>query len=127
MYTIAMASSSHAGPTPGALVWRLSMKWRGGVDRAVAPLGLTRAPYSLLGSLYSMQRGGQRPTQRELADHTGLDALYVSKLARTLDEAGLIERTAHPDDTRAVQLSLTPRGRRTIEQAVVVVREVQEK
>ena len=29
--------------TPGFLVWRLSMKWRVAVDRAVAPLGLTHA------------------------------------------------------------------------------------
>jgi DNA-binding MarR family transcriptional regulator len=30
-------------PTPGYLVWRLSMKWRVAVDRALAPLGLTHA------------------------------------------------------------------------------------
>jgi len=65
---------------PGYLVWRLAMKWRVAVDRALAPLGLTHAQYVLLASLYGMK---QPPTQRELADHTGLEALYVSKLART--------------------------------------------
>ena len=45
-------------PTPGFLVWRLSMKWRVAVDRAVAPLGLTHAEYSVLSSLYGMVRAG---------------------------------------------------------------------
>ena len=43
-------------PTPGYLVWRLSMKWRAAVDRALAPLGLTHAQYVLLASLYGMER-----------------------------------------------------------------------
>jgi len=108
--------------TPGFLVWRLSMKWRVAVDRAVAPLGLTHAQYSLVASLYSMQRGGERPSQRRLADHTGLEPLYVSKLARTLEAAGLLERTRDPRDPRAVQLALTEQGREVTGRAIKVVR-----
>ncbi|MFF8726583.1 MarR family winged helix-turn-helix transcriptional regulator [Streptomyces sp. NPDC015171] len=107
--------------TPGFLVWRLSMKWRVAVDRAVAPLGLTHAQYSLVASLYGMQRSGLRPSQRRLADHTGLEALYVSKLARALESAGLVERTRDPDDPRAVQLALTEQGRETTRKAIDVV------
>ncbi|CAM5587837.1 MarR family winged helix-turn-helix transcriptional regulator [Streptomyces aurantiogriseus] len=107
--------------TPGYLVWRLSTKWRVAVDRAVAPLGLTHAQYSLVASLYGMQRGGERPSQRRLADHTGLEPLYVSKLARALESAGLIERTRDPRDPRAVQLALTEQGRDVTRRAVAVV------
>jgi DNA-binding MarR family transcriptional regulator len=107
--------------TPGFLVWRLSMKWRTAVDRATAPLGLTHAQYSLVASLYGMQRGGERPSQRRLADHTGLEPLYVSKLARSLESAGLLERTRDPRDPRAVQLALTEQGRDTTRQAIKVV------
>src|SRR6478752_9590499 len=102
------STSEHA--TPGFLVWRLSMKWRVAVDRAVAPLGLTHAQYSLVASLYGMHRAGVHPSQRRLADHTGLEALYVSKLARSLEAAGLVERTRDPIDTRAVRLALTDHG-----------------
>jgi DNA-binding MarR family transcriptional regulator len=112
------------GPTPGFLVWRLSMKWRAAVDRAVAPLGLTHAQYSLLASLFGMQQAGLRPSQRELADHTGLEPLYVSKLARTLEAAGLITRAGHPADTRAVQLSLTADGRAVTRRAITVVQQL---
>ncbi|MBV1850138.1 MarR family winged helix-turn-helix transcriptional regulator [Catellatospora tritici] len=113
--------------TPGFLVWRLSMKFRVAVDRAVAPLGLTHAQYSVLASLYGMQHAGESPSQRRLADHTGLEPLYISKLARGLEVAGLVDRAPDPDDTRAVRLTLTDRGRETTAQAVVIVRDLQER
>ncbi len=103
------------------------MKWRVAVDRAVGPLGLTHAQYALVGSLFGMERSGVRPSQRELADHTGLEALYVSKLARTLEGAGIIERVRDPEDSRAVRLSLTDHGREVTRQAIAVVRELHER
>jgi DNA-binding MarR family transcriptional regulator len=118
--------ASDANPTPGFLVWRLSMKWRTAVDRAVAPLGLTHAQYSVLASLYAMQSRGERPSQRRLADHTGLEVIYVSKLARALEDAGLITRTTHPADARAVELLLTRRGRTVVGQAITLVGDLQE-
>jgi DNA-binding MarR family transcriptional regulator len=117
-------STAFEGSTPGFLVWRLSMKWRVAVDRAVGPLGLTHAQYSLLGSLLGMERSGLRPSQRQLADHTGLEPLYVSKLARTLEGTGLIERVRDPADTRAVQLSLTANGREVTRRAITVVQQL---
>ncbi|MEV0979504.1 MarR family transcriptional regulator [Streptomyces sp. NPDC049915] len=116
-----MSSNAAGGPTPGYLVWRLSTKWRVAVDRAVAPLELTHAQYSLVASLHGMQRTGERPSQRRLADHTGLEPLYVSKLARSLEAAGLLERARDPRDPRAVQLTLTEQGRATTERAIEVV------
>ncbi|MGW5480362.1 MarR family winged helix-turn-helix transcriptional regulator [Streptomyces sp. NPDC004008] len=114
-------SSATEGATAGFLVWRLSMKWRVAVDRAVAPLGLTHAQYSLMASLYGMGRSGLQPSQRRLADHTGLEALYVSKLARALEAAGLVDRTRDPSDPRAMQLSLTEQGRDVTARAITVV------
>ncbi|MFC9793432.1 MarR family winged helix-turn-helix transcriptional regulator [Streptomyces sp. NPDC057695] len=114
-------SSATDGATPGFLVWRLSMKWRVAVDRAVAPLGLTHAQYVVVASLYGMSRGGLRPSQRALADRTGMEPLYVSKLARALEASGLLERTRDPGDPRAMQLSLTERGLDVTRRAITVV------
>jgi DNA-binding MarR family transcriptional regulator len=61
-----------------------------------------------------MQRSGMHPSQRELADHTGLETLYVSKLARALQADGLIERTRDSYDTRTIRLALTDQGRKAI-------------
>jgi len=106
-------------PTPGALVWRLSTKWRVAVDRALAPLKLTHAQYVLLATLFGM---ASPPSQRELADEAGLEALYVSKLARGLDADGLVQRTRDTVDTRTVRLTLTDRGRAVVEPAIAEVR-----
>lgn len=117
-------SKGAPSPTPGFLVWRLANKWRVAVDRAVAPLGLTHAQYSLVASLYGMRRAGERPSQRQLADHTGMEALYVSKLARALESAGLIDRARDPRDPRAVQLALTEQGEAVTREAIGVVQEL---
>jgi DNA-binding MarR family transcriptional regulator len=105
------------GSTPGYLVWRLATQWRTAVDRELAPLGLTHAQYVFLASLKQLSASGP-PTQRELCDHTGLDAVYVSKLARRLEAQGFISRADDAVDARAVRLSLTGRGMESIEPAI---------
>ena len=117
---------AHESATTGFLVWRLSLKWRAAVDKAVAPLGLTHAQYSVLASLYGVVRSGRRPSQRELADHTGMEPIYVSKLIRALEAAGLVSRVGNPADTRAVQLGLTPSGVETADKAVAIVLALQD-
>lgn len=113
-------------PTPGSLLWRLTMKWQAAVDRAVAPYGLTHAQYRLLASLRGLTRNGDRPSQRELADYIGLDAIFVSKLIGTLERNGLVERSQHPADSRAVQLALTDTGTKIIDEALITVIDLQE-
>jgi DNA-binding MarR family transcriptional regulator len=113
-------------PTTGYLLWRLTTKLRAAVDRILAPLGLTHAQYSLLASLYGFSRSGARPSQRELADWTGLEPIFVSKLARALEQAGLIDRTEHPADPRAVQLRLTDHGTDIARRAIAIVHTFQE-
>jgi MarR family transcriptional regulator, organic hydroperoxide resistance regulator len=110
-----------ANSAPGLLVWLLSMKWRMAVDRALVQFGLTHAQYSLLSSLLAMELSGRRPSQSELANYTGLEPLYVSKLARALERVGLIDRTPHPEDSRAVQLALTESGQDSIHTAADTV------
>ncbi|MFJ6352423.1 MarR family winged helix-turn-helix transcriptional regulator [Streptomyces sp. NPDC054835] len=116
-----MSDSTSENATAGFLVWRLSMKWRVAVDRALAPLGMTHAQYAVMASLYGLGRSGQRPSQRELADHTGLEALYVSKLARALESSGLVARTRDPADPRAMRLELTEQGRDASRRAITVI------
>lgn len=102
------------------------MKWRAAVDRAVAPMGLTHAQFSLLASLAGLASTGARPSQRELAEFSGLDPIYVSKLARALERAGLVRRTGNPGDPRAVQLALTGEGAEVVRDAVEAVGALQE-
>jgi DNA-binding MarR family transcriptional regulator len=110
--------------TAGYLVWHLSTKWRVAVDRALNQFGLTHAHYLVLGSLSEFSRGGDRPSQRELADFAGLEVMSVSKLVRALADSGLLRRADHPDDPRAFQLELSTRGADLVERAAAVMREL---
>jgi MarR family transcriptional regulator, organic hydroperoxide resistance regulator len=125
MYTISMYGICMSHVPISGLVWRLSMRWRSAIDRAVAPLGLTHAQYSILAPLLGLDRAGEQPSQRALADATGLEALYVSKLARGLEEAGFLERRRDPADSRALRLVLTPAGRDVADRAVERVQALQ--
>src|SRR5262245_9349027 len=120
-------STSEPRPLTGSLVWHLSLKWRAAVDRALAPLGLTHAQYVLLGSLYRLARTGVRPSQRELADFSGLEAMYVSKLARALEQGELLTREPNAADPRAFHLTLTDRGRDAFDAAFSSVAELHER
>ena len=111
----------------GFLIWRLSMRWRAAVDRELAPLGLTQAQYAVLAPLYGMSRDGARPSQRELADLTGLDAVYISKLVRALEREGFVTRSTHAADPRAVELSLTEPGTATVQEAQKIVYELRDR
>jgi DNA-binding MarR family transcriptional regulator len=113
-------------PSIGYVTWHLSLRWRAQLDRALAPLRLTSAQYGVLASLYAFSRGGAQPSQRELADFTGLEPMHVSKLIRALERAGLVERASSPVDTRAVQLRVTDRGNQVVSAGRATVLELEE-
>lgn len=110
----------------GHLVWRLAVKWRAGLDRALAPLGLTSAQYAVLASLSGLSRSGAQPNQRQLADFAGLEPMFVSKLVRALEKAGLVTRHSNPADPRARQLEVTARGREVVTAGRAVVMALEE-
>jgi DNA-binding MarR family transcriptional regulator len=110
MYSIFM--QDRESWTTGSLVWHLSLRWRAGIDRALTPLGLTHAQYSVLAPLHTLVRAGDRPSQRELAEQTGLQPIYISKLVRALERGGFVSSERDPRDARAVRLDLTEQGHR---------------
>ena len=112
-----MTGTTERGPLTGYFLWRLSLEWRAEVDRVLAPLDLTQAEYSLLASLAGLSRAGRRPSQRELSDFSGLEPMYVSKLARALEQDGLLERETNSNDPRAFRLTLTEKGAAILEAA----------
>lgn len=68
------------------------------------PLGAARLVYEI---------GAAGGTVRELRERLGLDSGYLSRLLRTLEERGLVEVRADPDDRRRRRVRLTRRGRTT--------------
>ena len=52
----------------------------------------------------------------DLAARMGTSAPTASRAVDALDELGLVDRKPDPDDRRALQLDLTPEGRRSVEE-----------
>lgn len=112
-----MTPTAPASPTTGYLIWHVAMSWRVATDRALSPLGLTNAQYAVLATLRGMSWAGTRPSQRELGEASGLEPMYVSKLVRSLESAGLLRRDRDPTDPRVLRVALTARGKQVTEAA----------
>jgi DNA-binding MarR family transcriptional regulator len=76
-------------------------------------LGITPARLSALSVLVF---GGPR-TLRQLADAEQVSPPTMSRIVAALESAGLVERRPDPRDARAVRLSPTAEGRRTMRRA----------
>ena len=122
--------SRHAGPSesPGFLLWRVSNAWQRAIRAALAPHGLTHAQFVLLAATGWASANQDAPlTQRLLSDVTGVDAMTTSQVVRTLEKAGLVERTDHATDTRAYALRTTDLGNARVQAALEAVEEADER
>lgn len=80
-----------------------------GSERVLAGHGLTRGQFDVLAALYRAGDGASL-TQAELADGMLLTSAGMKKRVDALVGAGLIARTADPDDQRKQRLALTAAG-----------------
>jgi MarR family transcriptional regulator, organic hydroperoxide resistance regulator len=98
-----------AEESTGLRLWRMTNAWQAAQRAALAPFDLTHVQFVLLASLTWM--GADRPvTQRDLAAHVGVDPMMTSQVLRALETKGLVERRAHPTDSRARALVVTAVG-----------------
>lgn len=78
-------------------------------DTALAPHGVTADQFVLMSALSA----GDAVSQRDLGRQTGSDPNTVRAMLVLLEKRGLITRTPHPSDGRALTVTLTPAGKRT--------------
>lgn len=89
---------------------------------ALAGHGLTHVQFVLLASLWWLQEHGSgAPTQAGLAEHAGTEEMMTSQVLRKLDARNLVDRHADPDDSRAMQVTLTDAGRTLLRAALADV------
>lgn len=84
-----------------------SRRWRLLGDQALSRLGLSNASGWCV---VFIQRLGDDMNQADLARAVGVREPTLVRTLAGLEEAGLIERSPHPDDARAKLTRLTPRG-----------------
>lgn len=81
----------------------------GRVDAELKPRGLTFSRYEVL-MLLLFSRTGQLP-MRVIGDRLQVHPTSVTNAVDRLQDDGLVERRPHPDDRRAVLVSITSLGR----------------
>ena len=112
--------------SPGLALWRATNAWQNAQRRALEKFDLTHTQFVLLASLVWIESNGPI-TQRMLSAHARLDEMMTSQVLRLLEKKGLITRSAHPSDGRALALSATPKGIKLANASVKVVEEVDRK
>lgn len=90
--------------------------------RRAEKLGLSQAQWRALAYL-SLQEGVKQVT---LAERLELQPMTVARLIDRLQEAGLVERCADPDDRRAFRLHLTEKAQPLIDQLWILAAETRE-
>jgi DNA-binding MarR family transcriptional regulator len=81
------------------------------MTEALAPYGISLPEWALLGLLKDHKV--LRPS--EIADHLGVKPPVATAHLKRLDSAGLIHRNQPADDSRVVEISLTPEGIRKVD------------
>ena len=97
----------------GQLLFRL---WRVSHERTAEALetaGLTPPLFALLNVLGAREGA----IQQEIGQAMGIDPSTMVSLIDQLESAGLAKRRTAPKDRRAREVSITPKGRRTLERA----------
>jgi DNA-binding MarR family transcriptional regulator len=89
------------------------------LDELLRPLGLTFARYEVL-VLLAFSRRGALPLGK-IGQRLQVHATSVTPLVQRLEAAGLIARSPHPEDGRAVLAAITPSGRKVTEQATQAI------
>ncbi len=110
-----------AEDSSGFLLWQVTTLWQRRIKRSLDLLDLTHTQFVLLATAASLSQNGSIVTQTDIAHQSKTDRMMVSKVLRTLQSKGLIERKEHRTDTRAKEITLTRKALDLVQKAVVAV------
>jgi DNA-binding MarR family transcriptional regulator len=113
--------STEVAEFAGQLFFRL---WRASHTQTAAALqsiGLTPALFAVLNYL----QAGEGAIQQQIGSAMGIDPSTMVSLVDQLERAGLAKRRPHPQDRRAREVMITPKGRRTLKRTRELAEEVE--
>ena len=79
----------------GFLLWQTTMIWQRRLNRALDALDLTHTQFAIISALRSLLKESDAVTQKAIAERSSTDTMMVSKVLRTLEKKGLVERKEH--------------------------------
>lgn len=93
------------------------MAWQRQLNRALDKIDLTHTQFAIISALRSLLKESDAVTQKSIAQRSSTDTMMVSKVLRTLEKKGFVERKEHKTDTRAKCVFLTSKGINTFQKA----------
>lgn len=93
------------------------------IDKMVQPYGISAGQAPLVMLLAT--KDGR--TQKELAYHLGVKPSSLTTMINRMEKTGLVERRRNETDNRAVNVFLTPKGRRASRKMQAIVRFINER
>ena len=105
----------------GQLFFRL---WRASHTRtatALQSIGLTPPLFAVLNYV----RAHEEANQQQIGSAMGIDPSTMVSLVDQLERAGLAKRRPHPEDRRAREVLITPKGQRALQQGRKLAGEVE--
>ncbi|SCA58373.1 Uncharacterized HTH-type transcriptional regulator YdcH [Chlamydiales bacterium SCGC AB-751-O23] len=107
--------------SPGFLLWQVSMKWQRKLSELLKNLDLTHAQFILLASSCFLQISKKKVTQVKLAKFTQIDPMTTSQVLRTLEKKQLITRAKDPEDSRALIIKATEKGKKLAKKSIPII------
>ena len=81
----------------GLVLFGTARAWRTKLDQRLRPLGFSQGKWR---TLMNLSRGGDKLTQKEIAERMGIEEPTLAGLLNRLESDGWIERRESPADRR---------------------------
>ncbi len=104
----------------GYLLWQTTMQWQREMNRALNEVDLTHTQFVVLIALAWLSKTSAEVTQKDIAEHSKIDKMMLSKVLNKLKEKELIDRREHKIDRRAKCVFLTEKGKETLQNAIEI-------
>ena len=115
-------TESEVAEFAGQLFFRLWRATHTQTAAALQSIGLTPALFSVLNFL----RANEGAIQQQIGSAMGIDPSTMVSLVDQLERAGLAKRRPHPQDRRAREVLITPKGRKALKRGRELAGEVED-
>lgn len=96
----------------GLVLFGTARAWRTRLDQRLRPLGLSQGKWR---TLIHLSQGGNKLTQKEIADRMGIESATLAGLLDRLQEDGWIERRGSAADRRCKTVHLQRRSKAVLD------------
>ena len=97
----------------GLTLFGTARAWRTRLDQRLRPLGLSQGKWR---TLINLSHGGDKLTQKELADRMGIEEPTLAGLLNRLEDDGWVTRRESPNDRRCKIVHLQRRSKAVLEE-----------